>query len=153
MGDEAGVERLFLRRAEEARARAAEARQAAERARARVAELQQQRRGGLVGLSKAEERRLLAEERLAQVEASLAEARQRSVNAHERAGRLDAELGRDADAQRHHDAANDDRQLIEDAATEAAQRPPRTATLSALELAHARHGSTRPLAEPHAKAG
>lgn len=116
MSDDVVVPRWFVERAEEARVRAAEARQAAQRARIRVAELQQQSAGGLLGLANAEERRLLAEERLAQVEASLAEARQRSVNAHERAGRLDADLGRAADAQRHYDAANDERQLIDEAA-------------------------------------
>jgi hypothetical protein len=122
MSDDVLVPRWFIERAEEARVRAAEARQAAQRARTRVAELQQQSAGGLLGLANAEERRLLAEERLAQVEASLAEARQRSVNAHERAGRLDADLGRAADAQRHYDAANDERQLIDDEAERVARR-------------------------------
>jgi hypothetical protein len=112
----------YLQRADEARVRAAEARQAAERARERIAELHQTGRVGPIGPSLAEERRLLAEERLAQVEASLAEARQRSVNAHERAARLDASTGRGADAQRHRVAADDDRQLIEDEAVRVAQR-------------------------------
>jgi hypothetical protein len=59
---------------------------------------------------------------LARVEASLTEARQRSVNAHERAGRLDDRSGKAADAQRPYDAANAERQLIEDEAVKLAQR-------------------------------
>jgi hypothetical protein len=109
-------------RAREARQRAAEARQAAERARKRVIELREWQVGSSTGPADAEERRLLAEERLARIEASLAASRQRSVNAHERAARLDEHMGKLADAQRHYDAANDDRQRIEDEAVKAAER-------------------------------
>jgi hypothetical protein len=122
MRDDVVGQQWFVERAEEARLRAAEAQQAAERARKRVAELNQQRGVGLAGPAEAEERRLLAEERLAQVEASLAEARRRSVNAHERAARLDEGTGRAEDAQRHYDAANAGRQLIEDEAVKVARR-------------------------------
>lgn len=57
-------------------------------------------------------RRILAEERLAQLEVSLAEARQRSVNAHERAARVDAAVGKAREAAQHQRAADRDRQLI-----------------------------------------
>lgn len=122
MSNEVDEQRGFVERAHEARLRAAEAQQAAERARTRVAELKQRPGVGSIGPAQAEERRLLAEERLAQVEASLAEARRRSVNAHERAGRLDEGAGKAADAQRHHDAANAERQLIQDEALKVKER-------------------------------
>ena len=113
---------LFVERANAARLRATEAQQAAEAARRRVAELHQHERAGSSGVAEAEERRLLAEERLARVEAQLAEARQRSIDAHERAARLDDAMGKTADARRHYDAANDERQLIEDEALKGATR-------------------------------
>jgi hypothetical protein len=116
------AQQRFAEGARQARRRVVEAQHAAERARKRVAELRQRQRIGPIGPAEAEERRLLAEERLAQVEASLARARHRSVNAHERAGKLDDRVGKRADAQRHYDAADDERQLIEDAATSGAQR-------------------------------
>jgi hypothetical protein len=122
MRNERAAHEWYVERADEARLRAAEARQAAELARQRAAELRKGKRVGPIGPAQAEERRLHAEQRLAQVEASLAEARQRSVNAHERAARLDARTGSGADAQRHYAAADHDRQLIEDEAVKVAQR-------------------------------
>ena len=120
-GEVVGVEGL-AERSRQARLRAGEAQEAAERARKRIAELNRYAHADPVGPAQAEERRLLAEERLAKVEAALAEARRRSVNAHERAARLDALMGRAADAQRHYAAADDERQLIEDEAVRAARR-------------------------------
>jgi hypothetical protein len=122
MRDDVVGQQWFVERAQEARLRAAEARQAAERARERVAELRKGRLAGSIGPAEAEERRLHAEQRLAEVEASLADARRRSVNAHERAARLDRSTGKAADAQRHYEAANDERQLIQDEAVQVAQR-------------------------------
>jgi hypothetical protein len=122
MGNEVIEQQWYVERAHEARVRAAEAQEAAEHARKRIVELNQGRLAGSFGPAQAEERRLRAEERLAQVEARLSEARRRSVNAHERTARLDSRAGRDADAERHYDAANDERQVIEDEAVKAAQR-------------------------------
>jgi hypothetical protein len=107
--------------AEEARERARKARDAAQLARDRIDELAG-RRPRATPPADAVERRILAEERLAHVERSLAKARERSANAHERAARLDEEVGKDADAARHHEAADRDRQLIDDEARQSVER-------------------------------
>lgn len=112
---------VFREGAELARQRAAQARAAAARARKRARELDEAR-GSLLGPAEAEERRILAEERLAELEVTLAQARQRSVNAHERAARLDAAVGLQGDAERHQDAADRERQLIDDEAVRVARR-------------------------------
>ncbi|HZT92217.1 MAG TPA: hypothetical protein VFA05_09275 [Gaiellaceae bacterium] len=106
------------RMATEARERARLAHDAALRARTRVAELSGRRGRVDVGgrPMEAVERRILAEERLAQIQVSLGEARRRSANAHERAARVDAAVGKDADAAHHHEAADRDRQLNDSAA-------------------------------------
>jgi hypothetical protein len=70
-------------------------------------------------MAEAEERRILAEERLADLRVSLAAARQRSVNAHESAARMDDGVGRTVAAQQHRDAADADRQLIDREAAQA----------------------------------
>jgi hypothetical protein len=112
------------RRAAEARERACQAHNAARRARLRRMELS--RRSDPLDVAgrpaEAVERRILAEERLAQLEVSLAEARQRGVNAHERAARVDAAVGKDAEAAAHEHAADRDRQLIDQDAQRAATR-------------------------------
>ena len=125
MAEEVVGAEWLAERSREARQRAEEAQQAAERARKRVVELHQRRRIGPIGPAEALERRLLAEERLAQVEASLEEARRRSVNAHERTARVDDRSGRRADAQRHYEAADAGRQLIENEAMKAQRRQPK----------------------------
>jgi hypothetical protein len=107
---------------DEARQRAQHALEAAGRARERIRDLSGGRADLVRGLHEAEERRIVAEDRLAQVQKTLAEARQRSVNAHERAARVDEERGKVADAAAHREAADRERQLIDDEAEPT--RPP-----------------------------
>jgi hypothetical protein len=106
---------------QEARERARLAHDAAQFARDRINELTG-RRPRSAPPADAVERRILAEERLAHVERSLAKARERSANAHERAARLDEEAGKGVDAARHHEAADEDRQLIDQEARRSAER-------------------------------
>ena len=118
---------MYREGAAQARKRAAQAKTAAARARERARELGQDR-PGLLGPAQAEERRILAEERLAELELTLAQARQRSVNAHERAAHLDELVGQKADAQRHRIAADQERQVIDDEAVRVAERRRTAAT-------------------------
>lgn len=103
---------------DEARERRDQASQAAQRARQRIEQLARRDHGRRDGPdpSRAVERRVIAQDRLARVRLSLAEARRRSVNAHERAARVDASVGKHADAARHHEAADRDRRLTDDEA-------------------------------------
>ena len=110
--------------AAQARERGRQAHEAAQRARTRVQELAGRRPAGDVteGAAAAAERRILAEERLAQLELSLGKSRQRSVNSHESAARVDDAVGKNAEAAHHRAAADQERQLIEDEAQQAAAR-------------------------------
>lgn len=112
----------FQGRSEEARQRAAEAVKAAERARRLVDELRQGRPADPLKVSEAEERRILAENRALELETSLATARQRSVNAHESAARADSAVGKHKEAAAHREAADRERQTINDEALEAERR-------------------------------
>jgi hypothetical protein len=101
-----------ISRAAAARARAARAAEAAASARARA-----QKTHSRETVAEAEERRLLAEERLAAARAELTKALERSRNAHLDAAQLDAERGDDEGAARHRAGAEDDRRTQDDLAS------------------------------------